>query len=377
MNLFELKMSLKTVGDQLTETERQIANKAADPNIDIKEVQYLKTQKTELQERYDILKSQHDQLEADQKASFEKNKDTLDGIADPKEKVTAAKAELVRAAVRGRGLSDDAKAALGVGNTTGGEKILPTTMTNELLHEPFVKNPLRDISSYTSVTNLEIPKVTFMLDDDDFISDTATAKELKATGDVVAFSRNKFKVMVPISETILSATDTNLVQTIDQALSSGLAEKEKKVAFSSSPKAGEESLSFYGVGISEVSADSTYKAIKSAIADLHEDYRDNAKIVMRFADYIEIIETLANANATLYDAPPERVLGKPVVFCDSAVQPIVGDFRYSHFNYDPNMIYDRDKDVKTGVELFVLTAWFDHKIKLNSAFRIAKVVASA
>lgn len=37
------------------------------------------------------------------------------------------------------------------------------------------------------------------------------------------------------------------------------------------------------------------------------------------------------------------------------------------------MIYDRDKDVKTGIELFVLTAWVDHKIKLKSAFRIAEV----
>ncbi|MGN4422241.1 phage major capsid protein, partial [Bacillus cereus group sp. MYBK249-1] len=92
-------------------------------------------------------------------------------------------------------------------------------------------------------------------------------------------------------------------------------------------------------------------------------------------DYSDIIELLANGNATLYSAQPEQVLGKPVVFCDNATDPIVGDFRYSHFNYDLNMLYDRDKDVDSGVELFVLTAWLDHKIKLKSAFRIAKVVA--
>ncbi|MDX5824381.1 phage major capsid protein, partial [Bacillus paranthracis] len=110
-----------------------------------------------------------------------------------------------------------------------------------------------------------------------------------------------------------------------------------------------------------------------AIADLHEDFRANATIKMRYADYLDIIEMLANGSATLYNAQPEQVLGKPVKFCDSAVNPVVGDFRYSHFNYDPKMIYDRDKDVKTGIELFVLTAWFDHKIKLKSAFRIAEV----
>lgn len=93
---------------------------------------------------------------------------------------------------------------------------------------------------------------------------------------------------------------------------------------------------------------------------------------MRYADYLEIIETLANGNATLYTAQPEQILGKPVVFCDAAVTPVVGDFSYSHFNYDINALYEQDKDVKTGINLFVVTAWFDHQIKLASAFRLAK-----
>ncbi|MED4726997.1 phage major capsid protein [Aneurinibacillus migulanus] len=371
--LYELKQNLATIGQQLQKVESELAAKAIDTTATMEDIQNLQKSRDDLKMRFDVIKEQHDVIEAEQKASLERNKSKLDGVEDPKAKVTAAKAELIRATVRGRQLSEEAKAALGDNNATGGEKILPTTMTNELLHEPFVKNPLREVSSYTSVTNLEIPKITFTLDDDDFIADTQTAKEIKADGDVVSFDRKKFKVYVPISETILAATDTNLVQTVDQGLESGLAAKEKKVAFAKTPKAGEESLSFYGVGIKEVSAENLYKAIKAAVADLHEDYRENAKIVMRYADYMDIIEILANGSATLYNAQPEQILGKPVVFCDSAVEPVVGDFRYSHFNYDPQMIYDRDKDVKTGVELFVLTAWFDHKIKLKSAFRIAKV----
>ncbi|ERI10898.1 phage major capsid protein [Aneurinibacillus aneurinilyticus] len=370
--LFDVKNDLVTVGAALAAVKEEKLTEASKPEADIETLKALETKEQGLQVRMDILQKEHDEMEAKQKASLERNKSKLDGVEDPKAKVTAAKAELIRATIRGRQLSEEAKAALGDRNSTGGEKILPTTMTNELLHEPFVKNPLREVSTYTSVTNLEIPKITFTLDDDDFIADTETAKEIKADGDVVSFGRNKFKVFVPISETILAATDTNLVQTVDQGLESGLAAKEKKVAFAKTPKAGEESLSFYGVGIKEVSAENLYKAIKAAVADLHEDYRENAKIVIRYADYMDIIETLANGSATLYNAQPEQILGKPVVFCDSAVDPVVGDLRYSHFNYDPQMIYDRDKDVKTGVELFVLTAWFDHKIKLKSAFRIAK-----
>ncbi|MEV3587689.1 phage major capsid protein, partial [Paenibacillus larvae] len=120
-------------------------------------------------------------------------------------------------------------------------------------------------------------------------------------------------------------------------------------------------------------AENMFDAITDAIADLHEDYRENAKIVMRYQDYKNIIKILANGSATLYTAQPEQVLGKPVVFCDSAESPVIGDFAYSHFNYDLNALYDREKDVKTGIEQFVVTAWFDHQIKLKSAFRIAKV----
>ncbi|ASA22089.1 phage major capsid protein [Paenibacillus donghaensis] len=373
--LFDVKNDLLTIGTAYAAAKQAKLVEASKPEASIEDIKALETKENNLKERFDILQREHDEMQAAQTASLAAKAPALGAnLSDPKAKITAAKAGLIRAVVGGKTVSPEIKAALGDNNSTGGEKILPTTMTTELLHEPFVKNPLRDVSTVTSVTNLEIPKITFTLDDDDFILDTETAKELKAEGDVVTFGRFKFKIYVPVSETILAATDTNLVQTVDQALESGLAAKEKKVAFAATPKVGEEHMSFYSTqnNITVVTGADLYKAIKNAIAALHEDYRDNAKIVMRYADYLDIIEVLANGNATLYSAQPEQVLGKPVVFSDSAVNPIVGDFRYSHFNYDPQVLYDRDKDVKTGVELFVLTAWLDHKIKLKSAFRIAK-----
>jgi HK97 family phage major capsid protein len=95
--------------------------------------------------------------------------------------------------------------------------------------------------------------------------------------------------------------------------------------------------------------------------------------VMRFADYMDIIEILANGSTTLYNAQPEQVLGKPVIFSDSTVKPIIGDFNYAHLNYDGDLVYDSDKDVNKGEYLFVLTAWLDMHLLLKSAFRIANV----
>lgn len=380
-NLFDLKANMATIGQKIAQIEEELIAKSIDPNAKREEIMKLQEQKADMQARFNVLKEQHDQLEADQKAKlkeqFKAQQNTVGNINDPQAKLIKAKAELIRATIRQQPIPDDVRAALGdnTNPATGGEKFLPKTVSTEIVTEPLVKNPLREISTVTNITNLEIPKLNYSLDDDDFIADTETAKELELEGDVVTFTRHKFKVFAGVSETVLNGSDANLVQHVENAVRSGLAAKEKKIAFATNPKTGEEHMSFYSSqnNIKRVQGENLYKAIKAAIADLHEDFRENAKIVMRYQDYSDIIETLANGNATLYSAQPEQILGKPVVFCDSAVNPIVGDFSYSHFNYDLNMLYERDKDIKTGIEQFVLTAWIDHRIKLKSAFRIAQV----
>ncbi|PKR84869.1 phage major capsid protein [Heyndrickxia camelliae] len=379
--LFELKQAMATIGQQLQKTENELAAKAMDTTASLDDIQALQKSKADLQARFNVIKEQHDAMEAEQKEKFAAQQG-IKGIEDPKQKVISAKASLIRATMQKQAVSKEVFQVLGDNDTTGGNNFLPKTVSNDILMEPTVKNPLRGNSAVTQITNLEIPKLDFTLDDDDFIADTETAKELKATGDVVTFGRHKFKVFAGISETVLNGSDANLVSYVDKALESGVAAKEKKVAFATSPKSGEEHMSFYTpssdnyIGVKEVTGSDLYEAITTAIADLHEDYRQNAKVVMAFTDYLKIIKTLANGNATLYTAQPEQIIGKPVIFCDSAVYPVVGDFSYSHFNYDLNALYDRDKDVKTGIEQFVVTAWFDHQIKLKSAFRIAKVTAT-
>lgn len=199
---------------------------------------------------------------------------------------------------------------------------------------------------------------------DDFVEDGATAKEMKAKGATVSFGRNKSKIFCEISETILNGSDADLTSYVNSNLTAGLAAKEKKVAFAATPKTGEEHMSFYAevVGIKKITSNTLFSGIRQAIGDLEDDFLERAEICMRRSDYLEIVDTLANGNASLYAAPPEAVLGIPAFFCDKAVKPIIGDFSYSHFNYFPDVIYDRDKDVKTGMNVFVITAWFDHQI---------------
>lgn len=293
-------------------------------------------------------------------------------------RITNAYASLIRATMNNTPIGADIKnALLDDTSTTGGASFLPKTVSTQIITDPLVKNPLREHSAYTNIANLEVPRLSFSIADDDFVEDGATAKEMKAKGATVSFGRNKSKIFCEISETILNGSDADLTSYVNSNLTAGLAAKEKKVVFAATPKTGEEHMSFYAeaVGIKKITSNTLFSGIRQAIGDLEDDFLERAEICMRRSDYLEIVDTLANGNASLYAAPPEAVLGIPAFFCDKAVKPIIGDFSYSHFNYFPDVIYDRDKDVKTGMNVFVITAWYDHQIKLASAFRVIEVAS--
>src|SRR5699024_3275467 len=372
--LYEMKENLNLINQQLEKVTKELGTKAVDPSASMEDIKELQEKESSLQARSEVVKSQHDQMEKEQKEKLKQQKTSFDGLSE-EEKQIKAKAEFIRASLEKRQMSDDVKQiyALPEGNPTGGDNLLPTNLQKELVHEPFAKNQLRNVARLTNIKGLELPKISYSIDDDAFIDDTEVAKEIDLTGDVVVFGRNKFKVKAKISDTIIHGSDIELANYVNNALRSGLAAKEKKDALAESPATGLEHMSFYnGTDVKRVEGADLYEAIINAVADLHEDFRENAKIVMTYKDYMSILKDLSNGNTSFYNAQPEQVLGKPVEFADAAVNPIVGDFNYFGINYDA-MTYDTAKDVDSGDYLFVLTAWYDQKRSLNSAFRIAEV----
>ncbi len=410
-NLFKLKENLATVGAELKAVSAELMEKAANPAIPIEDVTALETKQANLQKRFELIKVEHDKLEADQRAQLRQDKIATAPTDDAR--LIAAKAEFIRATAEGREVSPEAKGILAelkepplralpsTGNTTTGQNLLPSNLSNQVIVEPFVKNPLRGRIGMSAIKGLELPKIAFEIDNDGFITDEETAREIAATGDKVTFGRFKFKVKVRIQDTVLHGSDIDLVSYVENALQSGLAAKERRVSFAHGTTAGtdplpvvaaEKHMSLYernadtSSTIKEVQGEDMYEAITNAIADLHEDFRENAVVCMRYADYVTMLKDLSNQSVTLYGKQPEEVIGKPVFFTDAAAiydtdgiygRPIVGDFNYLHLNYDPETVYDSDKDVDKGEYIWVLTAWIDQRKKLTSAFRIAKVVPPA
>lgn len=369
VTLYEKKQNLGTLGAQLKKVNEEIAMKAGDPTVADKDLMQLQEQSESLEKRYNMLKEQVEREEKEQRAKFTKTKTPTMTV---EEKLIHAKAEFYR----GQKLSSDYKQVLGDDDsTTNGSKLLPVTIANDIIAEPTQSNPLREDELVTAVTNLERPRIDVTIDDDSFVNDQEVAKEIKLKGDTVKFGRNKTKLKVAISEAILNGTDTNLVEHVNAQLQSGLARKEKVVAFAESPKSGEEEMSFYSTqnNIKKVSGDTMFDAITQAAGDIADDFQSDIKVYMTRQDYMKMIKELSNGSVSLFGKAPEEVLGYPVRFTELAKKPVVGNFKYAQLNYEiSSALYEQWKDYDKGVNNFQLTAWFDHKILLASAFRIAE-----
>ena len=376
-NRFKIQQQLEGTRASLKEAVNKVDAAYADVTSTLEQRAALEEIVKDLKNRVEKYENDLKELDDEAAKNFELENSIRNARNSGDEKIEA-KAELIRATMKKEKVSQKVLNSLGEGSGNGnGENLLPTTLMTELVTEPFAVNPLRGVSTMTNITNLEIPKLAFTLDDDDFLtSNSETAKEMKLSASKIKFERKDFRVYADITDAVLRGSNVNLVGYVENALRSGMAKKEKKLAFAvgtSNPETSFYNKTGSNYDITAITKESKYLAIKAALADLEDDYADKAKIVMRRSDYFDIIEALANGNATLYQAQPESVLGAPVIFCDLATIPVVGDFSYSHFNYDLDATYESDKNIRTGITSFVLTGYLDHKIKMKSAFRLALV----
>lgn len=382
MTLFELKENMATLRTAIESDANWISEKAADPAISMEEINAKKQHRDELQSRFDMLKSEHDTIEARQRESVK-----AQSASTEKGDKVKAKAAFYRDAFKG----DTKKAYEGLGaipaanaDLGNGDKLLPTNLANELLVEPVDVNPLRAIAHVTNITGYEEPKLGYTIEDADIadVTDKQTANEIALEGDVVAYGRMKAKVMATVKESVFHGTEADIVTAIEGALGSALAKREKHFAFLPAATCATDTvhkhMSFYNktanaYDIATAEGETMYKAIVAALGDLADEYTANASVVMKKSDYYSMVESLANNSESLFGDKPASILGHPVVFCDKATIPVVGDFSYYGINYDIGTMYETDKDVKKGEYYFVFTAWGDQQIRLKSAFRLAVV----
>ena len=389
MTLFEMKEKLFSLENERKAVADWIAEKAADPSVKMEEIEEKQARVEELTRRIDLMQKAHDDEEKRQRVTLAVAKGGGAGMTE-KEVQLKAKADFYRAAILGGDVSKSYEGLGGIpaasADLGSGDKLLPKNLSNQLLMEPLETNPLRGIVHVTNISGLEEPKLGFTIEDTDIadVTDKQTAKEIELEGDSIAYGRLKMKVTATLKDTVMYGTDLDVVNAVENALRSALAKREKYYAFQTAASISTNSdtahahMSFYQESsgdtvIKSVEGATQYAAIVAAYADLADDFAANARIVMKKSDYYAMIQTLTNDAEALFGSKPASILGIPVVFCDKATIPVVGDFSYYGINYDIGAVFETDKDAKKGEYYFVFTAWGDQQIRLKSAFRLAVV----
>lgn len=385
MTLFELREKMATLQSAINADAQFIAEKAADPSVPMEDISAKQAHMDDLQKRFDMLKSQADAEEARQREALaNQQKQLSDSPVDDK---IAVKAAFYRDALNGvRGKSYEGLGGIPAANADlgNGSYLLPKNVSNELILEPVEINPLRGICRVTNITGLEEPKLGFTIEDADLgdVTDKQTANEIAMEGATVSYGRLKAKVSATVKDTVMHGAAVDLVSAIENNLRAALAMREKKFAFLDGTACGTDTthahMSFYNVSggnpvITHKTGTTMYDAIIAAYADLPDEFASRSTIVMKKGDYFAMIKELANSSDVLFSDKAKAILGIPVVFCEKATMPVVGDFTYYGINYDIDAVYETDKDGKKGEYYFILTAWGDQQIRLKSAFRIAEV----
>ena len=388
MDLYSMKTNVLNIGQSLKEANDKLAEIAVNPASTTEDITAQQKKVDSLQKRYNTISDQLKKAEAEQKANLTRVKQVQNAKKlpdEPEKRMIAMEAAWIRKTVRPDNAEfqekwNTIKQEMKDDSTSQGGKLLPINVSNQLISEPFAKNPLRQMETVSTITNLILPRIAFDIADDSFVDDGEIAKEMSLKGDQINFERHQVKVRAGISDTVLLGTDTGLVQYVNDCLASALQLKERNMSLGTSNPTGLEHMSFYDkttVKIKEVAGSDLFHAIRKAIADLDDAFQDNAKVLMTRSDYYDMLDGLANNSATLYQAQPESILGVPVVFTSAATTPVVCDFSFAQLNYEiSSSLYEQYKDYQKGMNYFQLTAWFDHQIKLASAFRLATVSAS-
>ena len=225
-----MRTSKFNLGQSLQSANEKLAEMAGQPDVSAEDIQAQQKKVDALQLRYNTISEQVKKVETEQKAKLTegKNKVAQNKISsDPKERMIQMEAAWIRKTVRPDNADfqekwNTIKQEMKDDTTTQGGKLLPVNVSNQLVSEPFATNPLRQMETVSTITNLILPRIAFDIADDSFVNDGDISKEMDLKGDQITFERHMLKVRAGISDTVLMGTDTGLVDYVNNALASAL-----------------------------------------------------------------------------------------------------------------------------------------------------------
>ena len=275
------------------------------------------------------------------------------------------------------------------GGNPGGP-LLPVEISNQLINDIYGEDRFLQYLTHTQIKGLRLPKISASAPSDSAarMPDGSTAAgAYTLTDGVISFGRYPGREKILVPGAIMRGTDTDLAGYITQRLNYGHRALMRARLFAhgssgAAPSSGDFThMSVYGTGsgnmaITAVTGATLLAAIQAAIAALPEGVRDDAKVVMPYADWMTLIGTLANGAVALFGAQAKSLLGFEVVICDSVVPAngyLVGDLSALHVNYDDPLRLETDRDIDLDMDLTVIGYDYDIQCEDTSRLRLAKV----
>ena len=284
-----------------------------------------------------------------------------------------------RAAMTGLALPAAVVAALSVPMTVGqnpGNGLLPVTVSSELIGDIYDDDSLLAAITVTQIPGLRLPKATTEKTvTDEALESGATATEHTMTDDVLTFGRFPARDVIAVPSSVLRGTNTDLAGYIEGKLQEIHRERMYRRMLSTTASGNYAHMSVYNaaVGVKKVTGATLYDAITAALAALPLAARRVAKVLMAPTDYYAMIKELAGGAQALFGAAAQEILGFEVVLCEGVGNPVVGDLKTIHVNYDDVLGMDVDKVVRTGVTDTVLYGDYDIQIEDANRLRLAAV----
>lgn len=264
--------------------------------------------------------------------------------------------------------------------TASGGYLLPKAVSDQLIRDIVEDDGILSEITTTSITGLEMPRVSTADVDGDDVADGTSAPDATVTAGSIAFGRYPYAKCVTVPNSLLADTNTAIESYISTRHQEMMRARLCKRLFDTAAAGNYAHMSVYDatvVRIETVSATALLDGIMDALADLPTRPEGTYKVALKHSDWLGLIRTLANGAVALFNNPTREILGFEPVICNYVSKPLVGNLKTIHLNYDSAITYESERHAKERTTDFVLSTAYDIQIEQPALLRIVNVQAAS
>lgn len=289
---------------------------------------------------------------------------------------------LYRALIGGTAIPQETINALSLPTvTTGGAVgnggyLLPKNVSDQLIRDIVDDDSILAEITTTSITGLEMPKVSTADVDGDDVADGTDAPDATLTANMLTFGRLPYAKAVTVPNSLLTDTNTTIESYINTRHTEMMRARLCKRIFAKTATGNYTHMSVYHstVGVKTVtSTTDLLDGIMAALSALPTRPQGVYKVALKMSDWMGMIKTLANGAVALFSDPTRQIIGFTPVISNYVDKPLVGNLKTIHLNYDSPIAYEAERHAKARTTDFVLSTYYDIQIEQPELLRIVDV----